>query len=73
MHSRNPNSNGSRNVMNTGVVDTANHQEENTSAQDTLSTMHPHPYLNYHSHPQMMGMSQMAPAHGTENPFQVTN
>ena len=69
MQSRNPTSSGSRNVMNIEDVDSPHHQEDNTTAQD--ASMHPHPYLNYPSHSQMMGMSQMAPPHGIENHFQV--
>ena len=71
MQSRNPTSSGSRNVMTIDDVDASHHQEDNNTAQDTLSSMHPHPYLNYPSHSQMMGMSQIPPVHGIENHFQV--
>ena len=71
MQSRNEDSNVNRNILSNDDVDVSHHQEENTSEQMTLASMHSPPYLNYPSHSQMMGMPQMVPAHGIENHFQV--
>ena len=72
MQSRNPNSNGSRHGLTNDEVDVSQHQEETPSEQISLSTMHPHSYLNYSPHSQMMGTTQVVQTpHGIENQFQV--